>query len=133
MRATLAAVGRRAGADRAGARFRAQQCGYGTFRSAPKINPVRPERGEEPNLKTGVNRPYVSVGRLPPYPPNSRLAIDPELRLGVFFSFFQVLGGRALPLAGRLPFRVGSVRSFRPVSRSVQCRPPAGSYSASLC
>jgi hypothetical protein len=39
----------------------------------------------EPIVKSDVNAPCISAGRLPPYPPNSRLAKGPEFRLGVFF------------------------------------------------
>ena len=43
--------------------------------------------GQEPTGKDRVNGPYVEFlsGGSPPYPPNSRLAKGPELRLGAFF------------------------------------------------
>jgi len=39
----------------------------------------------EPSGRGGVIELSVSVGRLPPYPPNSRLAKGPERKFGAFF------------------------------------------------
>ena len=75
----------------------------------------------EPNPMGRVDGPSVSVGRLPPYPPNSRLTKRPRAPArGLFLCKFNVLteilgpaGGRiarptGLPLTARHPFRLGS-------------------------
>jgi hypothetical protein len=87
----------------------------------------------EPIPARGVGASHISAGRLPPYPPNSRLAKRPRVQArGLFFT-----GGllpappTRLPLAAAvLPEILFDLTAFQ--FGAVSCPPPAGLFLVSL-